>query len=340
MNMKEVRAKAKEKLKGWCRVCPQCDGRACAGEMPGMGGTGTGRAFMENVRALEAWQLNLRTLHKASEPDTSLELWGERLDMPVMGAPLAGAGPNLGDAVSEVELAESMHAGCREAGTLCWSGDGVKPEFYPVGLEAVKTFGRGIPTIKPREPLEIAIRIRQAEDAGATAVAIDVDAAGFLAMGKMGQPVGPISPVSLGDLLESTSLPVILKGIMTADEASLAATLGVAGIVVSNHGGRVLDACPGTADVLPEIAAAVRGRMKIFLDGGIRSGSDVLKALALGADAVLVGRPLIVAAVGGGKEGVALSLRSFKAGLVSAMILTGVDNVRQVPNHILRRAER
>ena len=336
MNMKELRTAAREKLKGWCRVCPVCDGRACAGELPGMGGAGAAECFKDNVLAFKELKLNLRTLHNASEPDCSVELFGQRLSLPVMGAPMAGASTNLGGAMEEAELAEALHGGCTDAGTLCWSGDGANPLFFATGLEAVrKRQGKGIPTIKPRGAEEIIKRVRQAEDAGAIAVAVDVDTAGFQAMTAQGQRVGPTGPEEITAIVRATSLPVILKGIMTPDEAVLAASLGVAGIVVSNHGGRVLDGCPGTARVLPGIAAAARGKIQIILDGGVRTGADVLKALALGANAVLVGRPLIVAAAGGGAEGVALAVRTLAAELATAMILTGTARTTDVSPSIV-----
>ncbi len=128
----------------------------------------------------------------------------------------------------------------------------------------------------------------------------------------------------------ATKLPFIVKGVMTADEAEEAVKAGAAAIVVSNHGGRVLDFTPGAAEVLPDIATRVKGKAIIFADGGVRSGADVLKLLALVADAVLVGRPLIVAAFGGGREGVAMVLNQMKNELLQAMLLTGTADVKKV----------
>ena len=129
---------------------------------------------------------------------------------------------------------------------------------------------------------------------------------------------------------------MILKGVMTVKDAQLAVQAGAAGIIVSNHGGRVLDHTPGTAEVLPEIAAAVKGKIKIFVDGGIRSGVDALKMLGLGAEAVLVGRPMAVAAVGGGQEGVAFLLNQYAEQLRTAMIYAGCASVAEVTPSILR----
>jgi isopentenyl diphosphate isomerase/L-lactate dehydrogenase-like FMN-dependent dehydrogenase len=110
---------------------------------------------------------------------------------------------------------------------------------------------------------------------------------------------------------------------------------GAAGIVVSNHGGRVLDHTPGTAEVLPEIVAAVKGRLRILVDGGIRSGVDVLKMLALGAEAVLVGRPITIASVGGGAEGVTLLLNQYADDLRTSMIYTGCKSLADITPDIL-----
>ena len=106
-------------------------------------------------------------------------------------------------------------------------------------------------------------------------------------------------------------------------------------IVVSNHGGRILDHCPGTADVLPRIAAALRGRVPIIVDGGVRSGVDVLKMLALGADAVFIGRPVCVAAIGGGLDGVRIYFEGIRTQLAQAMLLTGVGTVGDINPELL-----
>jgi isopentenyl diphosphate isomerase/L-lactate dehydrogenase-like FMN-dependent dehydrogenase len=168
-------------------------------------------------------------------------------------------------------------------------------------------------------------------------VGIDVDAAGILPMRAAGQPVGPKTVAELKELVRSTPLPLILKGIMCLEDALAAREAGAAAIVVSNHGGRVLDHTPGTAEVLPQIARAVRGDMVVLADGGVRSGVDALKMLALGAHAVLVGRPLAVGAVGAGAEGVRLILEQMRSELKVAMIYTGCAGVSDIGEGALWR---
>ena len=110
----------------------------------------------------------------------------------------------------------------------------------------------------------------------------------------------------------------------------------MAAFVVSNHGGRVLDHCPPTAEVLPEIADAVKGSMKVFVDGGIRSGLDIFKALALGADAALIGRPYVTAVYGGESEGVALYTTKLAAELEDVMAMCGAHSLAEITRDMVR----
>ena len=126
------------------------------------------------------------------------------------------------------------------------------------------------------------------------------------------------------------SLPVLVKGIMTAEDARLAVDKGVAGIVVSNHGGRQLDGAPSTIDVLPEIVDAVDGRCEVLLDGGIRRGTDIVKALCMGAQAVLVGRAYAYGLGAGGGAGVARAIQILRADLIRTLKLLGCPSTAQL----------
>jgi L-lactate dehydrogenase (FMN-dependent) and related alpha-hydroxy acid dehydrogenases len=336
MDIKTVRQTAREKLKGFCRVCPECNGKACAGEVPGMGGLGTAASFKNNVEALAAFRLNMKTLHTAKSPDTSCKLFGQNLSTPILGAPITGNIYNMGGAMSEEEWAEAVIQGCLAAGTLGCAGDGADPAMYNSGVDAIiKAQGRGIPFIKPREQQEVLKYLRRAEEAKVLAVGMDTDGAGLVTMALKGQPVGPKTKEEMKEIISSTSLPFIIKGIMTVEEAEIALEVGAAAIVVSNHGGRVLDHTPGTAEILAEISETINRQIPVIVDGGIRSGTDVLKMLALGADAVLIGRPLVIAAYGGGAEGVALAINTMTKELQQAMILTGCSSLDDVTIDVL-----
>jgi isopentenyl diphosphate isomerase/L-lactate dehydrogenase-like FMN-dependent dehydrogenase len=338
MDLKTVRDNAREKLKGFCRVCPVCDGRVCAGEVPGMGGAGTGSAFMANLEALSRHRLNMRTIHGVKDADLSIELWGRKLSMPIMAAPMTGTPYNMGGKITEAEFIEEVVAGSFLAGTSAWTGDGADPAMYESGLRSGSAHkGATIAIIKPRAQEEIIKYVRKAEAAGVLAVGMDIDGAGLITMAMKGQPVSPKTLDEVKEVTASTKLPFILKGVMTPEEAELAVEAKAAAIVVSNHGGRVLDHTPGAAEVLPRIAERVRGKLTILADGGVRTGADVLKYLALGAQAVLVGRPLVVGAFGNGREGVALLLNRMKSELLQAMLLTGTADVKKVSKDILFR---
>ena len=138
-------------------------------------------------------------------------------------------------------------------------------------------------------------------------------------------------------LRTQTKLPIVLKGILSPDDAEHAIGLGVDGMVVSNHGGRTLDTLPATIDVLPEIAGVVDGRVPLLLDGGIRRGTDVLKALALGASAVMVGRPVIYGLAVNGALGVSHVLRLLRDEFEIAMALTGCRTLADIGPHLIRR---
>jgi NAD(P)H-dependent flavin oxidoreductase YrpB (nitropropane dioxygenase family) len=337
--MKETREKARELMKGYCRVCRVCDGKACAGEVPGMGGLGTAASFKNNVTALAAVRLNMRLLHDVTAPDTSASLLGLDLSMPVLAAPIGGVSFNMGGGVSEEDYIEAVVAGCRNAGVIGCTGDGVPPVIHESGYAAITACeGHGIPFIKPWEGGELDEKLDKARATGCTLFGMDVDAAGLITLRQMGRPVSPKTPAELEaiiDKIHGWGGKFILKGIMTPDEAALAARVGADAIVVSNHGGRVLDHTPGTAQVLPEVAAAVRGRMAVLVDGGVRDGADVLKMLALGADAVMIGRPVSVAAVGGLQAGVEEYLAALKAQLTQAMVLTGTPDMASVGPRVL-----
>lgn len=341
MDLNELRKVAREKLKSYCRVCPVCDGQACAGEVPGMGGVGSGTGFRANMEALARVRLNMRTIHDAAHPDTSLAFLGLKLSTPILSAPMTGTSYNMGGALSEKEFSSAIITGSRRAGSLGFSGDGADPTMYDSGLDAIASEGGwGVPVIKPRTQDAILERLARAEAAGVRAVGMDIDGAGLMTMALKGQPVGPKTVAELRSVISATRLPFILKGIMTVDEAEKAAEAGAAAIVVSNHGGRILDHTPGVAEVLPEITRAVGDQLTVLADGGVRSGVDVLKYLALGARAVLVGRPLVIGAFGGGADGVSMLLTHMTAELEQAMILTGCRNLRAIGPRVLYRHPR
>jgi len=331
MDYKQVRDTARDMMKGFCRVCPQCNGVACAGEVPGMGGVGTGEAFKENLRALSRVKIILRTIHGAVNPDPSTTIFGKEMKAPIFAAPVTGGVYNMGGALSEKEYADSVVKACNKLDLSSMIGDGADPAMYRSGLEAIaEAQGNGIAIIKPRANSAIMECLKLAEENNCLGAGVDIDGAGLVTMALKGQPVGPKTKEDLKEIISSTKLPFVLKGIMTVDEALAAVEVGAKAIVVSNHGGRILDCTQGAADVLPQISEAVKGKVTILADGGVRSGVDVFKYLALGADGVLIGRPVIIAAYGGKQEGVEIYMNKILSELKQTMILTGCKTIGEI----------
>ncbi|MFA5903151.1 MAG: alpha-hydroxy-acid oxidizing protein [Desulfobacula sp.] len=334
--MKDVYENARKLMKGYCRVCKECDGYACAGEVPGMGGLGTALSFKANVTALKEIRFNMRLIHDVTEPDTSVSILGKNLSMPVIAAPIGGVSFNMGGLVSEEEYIRSVIFGCKAKGIIGCTGDGVPDFIHETGLGIIKEAeGHGIPFIKPWADKELFEKLEKVGHCKTGIMGMDIDAAGLITLKKMGRPVTPKTLEKLSQIIKQAPAKFILKGVMTVDDAKLAVDAGADAIVVSNHGGRVLDYTPGAATVLPDISAAVKGKITLLADGGVRTGGDVLKLLALGADAVMIGRPFSVAAMGGLQNGVELYIDKIRTELEQAMVLTGTPSIGAVSGAIL-----
>ena len=345
MTPEDVRNEARKKLKGICGVYKDCDGlpiRVCQGQgyggTLGIGGIGAGYSFANNIKALAKFQLKMRLISPHFTPDTSACLFGKDVSMPIYSAPVTGVNSFGGDTViTEEELCRATVLGCKGAGTIGWRGDTFNYSLEATyGLDAIQEAGGwGIKIFKPRDQETLKKFMQKAEKIGAIAVGVDVDGCGSFAMAKHNKPVFRKSIEDLKELSGSTRLPFIVKGLMCAEDAEAAVQAGAAAIVVSNHGGRVLDHTPGTAEVLPEIVSAVKGKVMVIVDGGVRTGYDVLKMLALGADGVLIGRDAVRAAIGGGIEGVEVHMEYLKKTLGKAMLMTGCPSIKEISEDIL-----
>lgn len=336
MNYKDVLKEAKVNLYGKCKVCLNCNGKACAGEVPGMGGTGTGSAFIENYESLQRVKIKMRLVHEAKDPCTETTLFGEKLSIPVFAAPVSGTTYNMGGKFTESDYISWVINGCLDAGIHTMVGDAADDAFFPMNLEELKKVDKGgIAIIKPWKDEMVFEKIKAAEEAGVFALGMDVDAAGLITLALFGKPVGPKTLEEIKSYVDATKLPFIIKGVMSIEDAEMAIASGADAIVVSNHGGRVLDGTPGVADVLPSIAKKVKGRITVLADGGVRTGVDILKMIALGADGVLIGRPFVTASFGGQREGVKLYVEKLAAEFKSAMILTGCKDVASITEDIL-----
>lgn len=315
---------------GHCNACPVCDGRGCKNRIPGPGAKGTGTVAIRNYEAWQNIYLNLDTIAPDLGVDTSVELFGEKFDLPVFAAPIGAVTNHYGQKYNEYEYTELMARGCRQAGIAAFTGDGLNEMFFEAGCTAMEKAGFAVPTVKPWHRDLVFKKIDYAKAHGAKAIAMDIDASGLPFLKAMTPPSGSKSVEELREFIEYAGVPFYIKGVMTVKGAQKALQAGAAGIIVSNHGGRVLDHTPATASVLPAIADAVGDKMDILVDGGIRTGHDIFKALALGAKAVLIGRPFVTMVYGGQEAGVAAYVQKLKTELSDCMAMTGCAKLSDI----------
>lgn len=338
MTFQEVIEKAKGNIGPYCKACPVCNGKACRNQMPGPGAKGVGDTAIRNYDKWQEIRVNMDTITENTPVDTSLELFGQKFRYPFFAGPVGAVKLHYGDKHTDATYNDILVSACAENGIAAFTGDGVDPEVMKAAAKAISSVGgKGIPTVKPWNLETIEEKMKLVKEAGAFAVAMDVDAAGLPFLKNMNPPAGRKTVEELAEVIRGCgTTPFIVKGIMTVKGALKAKEAGAAAIVVSNHGGRVLDQCPATAEVLREIKTAVGDSMKIFVDGGIRSGTDVFKALALGADAVIIARPFVTAVYGAEEEGVKAYVEKIGAELEDTMAMCGAHALSEISPDMIR----
>ncbi|WP_329128737.1 alpha-hydroxy-acid oxidizing protein [Streptomyces sp. NBC_01476] len=314
------------------------------------GGAGTETALAENERAFRRLALLPRVLRGAGPADTAVTLLGDRAELPVVVSPTAFH--RLAHPDGELATARATAA----AGTVL-----ITSMAATTAVAEVTAAARSVRAdaavwfqlyLQPAPGVTEEL-VRRAEQAGCGALVVTADSpvfgrrarddhngfhdlpAGLTAANMRDLPGAPpggtrdiaMSPALSWDdlrrLRAGTRLPIVLKGVLHPDDARRAADEGVAALLVSNHGGRQLDAAPATVDALPAVVAAVGDRLPVLLDGGVRTGSDVVIALALGAAAVGIGRPALWGLAAEGEDGVAQVLAELRADVAQVMTLCG-----------------
>ena len=330
------------------------------------GGAGDEITLRENRDAFARLSLVPRVLRGSQERSTAVSAAGLRLATPALVAPIA---------YQKVAHPDGELATARAAATtgvaMCLSSlsnSSLEDVVAAAGDDATLLF-----QLYPYRDRGMTDEIvRRAHGLGFRALVITVDVAvhgrrerelrhAFALPADCGLPcvpvppdhVGPVSPRDVTSLMQPelgwrdierfaglSDLPVILKGVLSRDDARIAADVGAAGIVVSNHGGRQLDTAPATIDVVGEIADDVGDRIDVLVDGGVRRGTDVVKAVALGARAVLVGRPVLWALAAGGEAGVRHALELLRAEIAEAFALAGCGSPAEATPALVRRSGR
>ena len=329
------------------------------------GGAGDELTLDDNVAGYRRWQLRPRALVDVSAATTATTVLGTPVSMPLLVAPVAFQRMAHPDGEPGMARAASGAGTVMVLSTLATATPAEIADAAPEGHRWFQLYifrDRGVTHAL----------IEQAEEAGFEAIALTVDVprlgrrerdlrTGFVipaevtvpsfatAAGKAtaGTPADMFSLMDpavmwddLEELVSDSNLPVLVKGIVTAEDAMLAVEHGAAGVVVSNHGGRQLDGAPATIDALPEVADAVDGRIEVFVDGGIRRGTDVVKALALGARAVLAGRAPLWGLAARGEQGAREVLDLLREEIELAMVLTGAASPEAITRNHVKPAPR
>lgn len=299
-----------------------------------------------NRQALDSIKLNARVLVDVRELDTRVSLFGMDLAYPILIAPTAYHKITH----PEGEIATARGAGAASAVYIVSSFTNTL--LSEIARVATQPLWFQLYVRDDRELTKALVQEAEAQGCRALCVTVDTPVAGVRNRQQrvnFAMPEGIITPhmtdafavtksLTWKDVewLQSfTRIPILLKGILNPDDAELAVQAGVSGIVVSNHGGRNLDTVPATIEALPRIAERVNKRVPILMDGGIRRGTDVLKAIALGASAVLVGKPICFGLACCGAEGVAQVLNILRTELELAMALTGRATISEIDESVI-----
>lgn len=339
MTYDEVLKSARGNMGPYCKVCPVCNGAACKNQMPGPGAKGVGDNAVRNYQKWQEIRVNMDTIHENKPIDTSVELFGRTFKYPFFAGPVGAMTLHYGEKYDDLAYNNLLVDACAKGGIAAFTGDGTNAKVMEGATAAIKAAGGlGIPTVKPWNLETIREKMELVKASGSFAVAMDIDGAGLPFLKNLTPPAGNKTEDELREVAEMAGVPFIIKGIMTRRGALKAKDAGAAAIVVSNHGGRVLDQCPATAEVLEDIVEAVGGRMKILVDGGLRSGVDVFKALAMGADGVLLGRPFVTAVYGGAAEGVQCYIDKIGGELEDTMRMCGANTISDITRDMIFRA--
>jgi isopentenyl diphosphate isomerase/L-lactate dehydrogenase-like FMN-dependent dehydrogenase len=300
-----------------------------------MGAADSGATMERNVAAFKNFLFQQRIFHQVTDPDISVTVFGRTVPTPAWVAPI-GSFYRINE-TAERDVAD----GTSSANTILFVSYATKSNVreWAQGTSAPLVYIGYMQ--QGRE--EVSKSVRLAEELGYIAVGLVMDSIQPQRIGdtvpltRDGKPRrgNPARPEDIHWLKTQTSLPVVIKGILSGEDARIAVDAGADVIVVSNHGGRIFDQARAALEVLPEVVAAVGSKVPVILDGGVRNGGDIVKAVALGAKAALVGRPICWGVAVGGAVGVKRVIEILTQDVKRVLIMTGVGAVSQITDSII-----
>lgn len=338
MNYTEVLECARKNIGPKCKVCPVCNGLGCGNTLPGPGSKGPGNGTYDNYMAWRSIKLNMDAIVPNTPIDTSAELFGRKLAFPLLSAPIGSIRLQFNPQDDVRDFNEQCLAACESRGIMHFYSSGLQEEVHRANIASrIAHNNCGVPVINPEADESIICQMNRCkEQLPPLAISVVVDSAGLPHLKACHGTGGTKSVEQLRMLKEEAGLPFVVKGVMTAQSALKALDAGADAIIVSNHGGRVLSDTPATAEVLPEIADAVAGRAAIIVDGGIRSGVDMFKAYALGADFCMICRPVLISYYGGGQEGMECYFDKLRDELTDTMYMCGARSISEITREMIR----
>lgn len=338
MNYTEVIENARKHTGPNCKACPVCNGLGCGNTIPGPGSKAPGNGANENYKAWRKIKLNMDTIGPNTPLDTTVDFFGKTLAFPLVSGPIGSLRKQFNPTDDVRDFNDKCMAACHNKGIL---------HFYSTGLEETvhednviirrNNHNSGVPIINPEEDDYIIKQMNNCNNGlSPLAMGVVIDSTGLPHLKECHGSAGSKSIEQLHMFKEAAKVPFIVKGIMTVKGALKALEAGADAIIVSNHGGRSLVDVPATAEVLAEIVDAVDKRAMVIVDGGIRSGVDLFKAYALGADLCLICRPVMVSYYGGGQEGIECYFDKLLNELKETMYMCGARTIADINRDMIR----
>lgn len=322
---------ARSRMNGNCKACDICNGIACLRKIPGPGGKGEGKVVINNYEDWNDYQLLMDNIGEVDNIETKVSLFNKEINAPIIAGPVGAVSMHYGDYLNDYKYNKIIAEAANNKELLYMVGDGKDDQIMIDNLKVINKFNNnGIVTLKPWKNSDLQDKLTLIKKNNPLAVAMDIDSIGLPFLKDSG--ANNKSVTELKAIKDSLDCPFIIKGVNSVKGALKAIEANADAIIVSNHGGRVLDGVCSSAKVLKDIVDVCDKKIKVLVDGGIRDGKTIFKALALGADAVVIARPMVVSAYGDYSENY---MQYLVDDLKDVMKMCGVNKIEDINENML-----